>query len=126
MRVMKEVPGFSNYYVSEDGVVYHSDKTPIKPFKSNKSFDNLVQLIQNDRIINLTNPNIDRRSTNATTTEREQLVNFRPQSPIILKNHNIQLNIKNSSSKVGLYFCKFSNSFNPFCLFFILSYKKLP
>lgn len=33
---MKEVPGFSNYYVSEDGVVYHSDKTPIKPFKSNK------------------------------------------------------------------------------------------
>lgn len=94
----KDINNFSSsaFDSSED------DSTDHTSFKSNKSFDNLVQLIQNDRIINLTNPNIDGRSTNATTTERAQLVNFRPQSPIILKNHNIQLNIKNSSSMNNL------------------------
>lgn len=95
----KDMSSFSSFNSNDD-----DDFESTEPATSSKTFDNLIQLIQNDRIINLTKNKIDTAfaKKGALSHTKQQIINFRPKSPIVYSKKSEISTIKNSSSSHNL------------------------
>ena len=97
----KDISSFSSFNSDDDD---DDDYESTEPATSLKTFDNLIQLIQNDRIINLTKNKIQTSISNkgALSHTNQQIINFRPKSPIVHSKKSDIGTLKNSSSSNNL------------------------
>lgn len=97
----KDISSFSSFNSDDDD---DDDYESTEPATSLKTFDNLIQLIQNDRIINLTKNKIQTSISNkgALSHTNQQIINFRPKSPIVHSKKSDINTLKNSSSSNNL------------------------